>query len=109
MKLFVYGIFLGADARFSYGMTNPKYCTVRGYATVGEHIVYAVKDRRYTLTGLLVDVDQDAWTALDSLEYGYDRVIVETTDSEWNKVLNKREPVKAYMYVKGDRDGTRSN
>lgn len=92
VKLFVYGIFLAESHRLSYGMSNPKYATVRGYATRGHHIVEAVKDDKYTLTGLLVDVDPRAWKVIDRLERGYDRVEIETTLRE-----------RAYMYVGKER------
>lgn len=91
-KLFVYGIFLDKGNRDNYGMSNPTYATVEGYATVGGRIVWAVEDKMYTLTGLLVDVNPRAWKAIDSLERGYDRVKVKTTNGQ-----------RAYMYVvKGD-------
>lgn len=102
-KLFVYGIFLNKDSRERFNMTNPEYCTVRGYATKGGQIVSAVKDDRYTLTGLLVDIPDDMWGNLDSLERGYDRIVVETTSDVWDTKTHKREPIKAYMYVQGER------
>lgn len=91
-RLFVYGIFLDKYNRDDYGMSNPMYATVRGYATRGHHIVEAVKDDKYTLTGLLVDVDPRAWKVIDRLERGYDRVEIETTLRE-----------RAYMYVGKER------
>lgn len=87
-KLFVYGIFLDEYCRDAYGMSNPRYTTVKGYSTVGGSIVSAVKDEKYTLTGLEVDINPRAWKALDRLEGGYDRVKVKTTDG-----------IEVYMYV----------
>lgn len=65
-------------------MTNPKYETVPGYITVGHHIVQAVpvESDGIRLTGLVVDMDPDKWGALDNLEGGYDRILVETTSKE---------------------------
>lgn len=82
-RLFVYGIFLDELNRELFGMSNPEYTTVRGYATVGNNIVEAVKDSRYTLTGLVVDVDPKRWSAIDALESGYNRIKVLTTDNEF--------------------------
>jgi len=94
-RLFVYGIFLGEYARDRYHMSNPKYATVRDYATFGVtqdgNIVEAarVTGLGMVLTGLVVDVDPNAWEYIDSLESGYDRVQIVTTDKE-----------RAYMYVR---------
>lgn len=97
-KLFVYGIFLDEKQRLAFGMSKPQYATVQGYATrgieiSGNTIVEAVPDERYTLTGLVVDVlhhispsgigSIDNWGRLDSLEAGYDRIKVRTTDGEY--------------------------
>jgi hypothetical protein len=98
-KLFVYGIFLSERQRAAYGMSNPQYATVLDYATFGGGIVTAYKqaDIGLSLTGLLVDVApyemrehgmRDNWKALDALEYGYERILITTTDG-----------VKAYMYA----------
>ena len=90
-KLFVYGIFLDEFNRQAYGMSNPKYATVKHYVTVGHHIVAAVpvdKSNNCALTGLLVDMNPKGWDKLDSLEGDYDRIEIETTDRE-----------KAFMYV----------
>lgn len=111
MKLFVYGIFLDESARKRYGMSNPRYATVKGYATEGEYIVQAREAEGLTLTGLIVDVapkstrrdfynggfiEVDNWEQLDKLEGGYDRIIVRTTSEE-----------EAFMYAKrGGRDAT---
>lgn len=96
-KLFVYGIFLDQHAREQYGMTGEHYATVRDYATIGGKIVAAIKANGYCLTGLVVDVPEkryyppaperpdyelDNWQSLDSLESGYDRVKIKTTDGE---------------------------
>lgn len=94
-RLFVYGIFLDEFMRDKFAMTDPHYATVRGWATKGGSIVRAVADNNYTLTGLVVDVSPykdfqyadttysvDNWMALDSLEAGYDRIVVTTTDGE---------------------------
>lgn len=83
-RLFVYGIFLGEERRRNYGMSNPKYSTVKGFVTAGEHIVEAVRVdiEQLALTGLTVDVDPAYWTRIDALEYGYDRILVETTMGE---------------------------
>lgn len=84
-RLFVYGIFLGERMRDSYGMTNPEYATVPGYATFGDHIVQAVKidgARNLALTGLTVDIDPENWERLDRLEGGYDRKRVLTDKGE---------------------------
>lgn len=111
-KLFVYGIFLGEDMRQAYGMSNPRYATVKDYATWGEHIVMAYHQQGagLALSGLLVDVApfqmgrkgmRDNWAMLDALEGGYDRIEITTTDND-----------KAYMYVgKGydDESETSSN
>lgn len=92
-KLFVYGIFLGERMRDSYGMTNPTYATVRGYATFGNHIVQAThiegsEEVGLELTGLVVDVDPDRWHDVDRLEAGYDREVITTSHNE-----------QAYIYV----------
>lgn len=83
-RLFVYGIFLGERQRQKYGMTDPIYATVPGYATFGSYIVQArrVPVPGLQLTGLVVDVDPDKWRDIDRLEGGYDRVRVITTDRE---------------------------
>lgn len=98
-KLFVYGIFLNESTRQSYGMTNPKYATVKGYMTIGSHIVEAipVDSEDITLSGLIVDMPKeyegkDNWARLDMLESGYNRVEINTIQGE-----------KAWMYEgKGD-------
>jgi hypothetical protein len=90
-KLFVYGIFLGQTMRHYHNMTNPVYATVADFTTVGGHIVQAKYDphHHYALTGLLVDVPVDEWTkGLDTLEGGYERVRITTTNNE-----------QAYMYA----------
>lgn len=89
-KLFVYGIFLDEYNRNAYGMSNPKYCTVPGYITVGHGIVQAVpvEDKKIALTGLLVDMDSSRWTPLDRLEGGYERAKVKTHNG-----------IEAWMYV----------
>lgn len=90
-RLFVYGIFLGEGMRKAYGMTNPQYSTVPGYATFGHGIVQAVEikqARDLALTGLTVDVDPTKWEALDRLEGGYKRAIVTTDNNE-----------RVYMYT----------
>jgi hypothetical protein len=83
-RLFVYGIFLGETMRNIYGMTNPKYATVSGYATIGGHIVQAVdmKSPHLSLTGLVVNVEESRWADIDSLEYGYDRKLVKIDTGE---------------------------
>lgn len=84
-RLFVYGIFLGQKMRDIYGMTNPEYATVPGYATFGHHIVQAVRidgARNLALTGLTVDIDPENWERLDRLEGGYERRIVTTDKGE---------------------------
>lgn len=89
-RLFVYGIFLGQDCRDRYGMTNPVYATVPGYATYGRHIVQAfpVGNQNIALTGLTVDVDPEKWESIDRLESGYARKLVLTDSNE-----------EVYMYV----------
>lgn len=83
-KLFVYGIFLDQSNREAYGMSNPRYATVKGYATVAKYgnIVEAVDFGIDTiaLTGLTVDVDPTYWASLDRLEGGYDRIEVATSN-----------------------------
>lgn len=93
-KLFVYGIFLGEYTRQGYGMTNPRYATVRDYATFGGHIVQAqhVPGVGFSLTGLLVDIPRDRWKSLDRLEGGYSRVKV-NVETGWNT------EEEAWMYV----------
>lgn len=93
-RLFVYGIFLDWENRVEYGMSNPEYTTVLDYATFGGGIVEAVHipGLGLSLTGLAVDMNPDGWQRLDQLEYGYDRVIVTTTDGE-----------RVYMYVRGEK------
>lgn len=84
-RLFVYGIFLGQRMRDMYGMTNPVYATVPGYATFGHHIVQAVaipEARNLELTGLTVDVDPEQWDRIDALEAGYRRALVKTSNGE---------------------------
>lgn len=90
-KLFVYGIFLDKANRNAYGMTNPEYATVKNYATFGSIIVQAVHipDINLCLTGLLVDMNEYKWGALDALEGGYRRIVITTTEGK-----------KAYMYAK---------
>ena len=76
-------------------MSHAKYATVHGFKTVRimGNIVEAVKDSGATLTGLIVDVSTeykpgwsdvpgDNWQRLDTIEMGYDRVRVQTTDQE---------------------------
>lgn len=93
--LFVYGIFLGAYNRHAYGMSDPVYDVVGGYATTirGGNIVQAVQTYcdgvTFGLTGLLVEVDPRYWQQIDDLEYGYDRIKVTTVGDE-----------EAWMYVK---------
>lgn len=87
-QLFVYGIFLDERNRKTYGMSNPRYETVEGYATKGGHIVTAYPTEGYTLTGLVVDVDPRYWGYIDMLEAHYDRAVVKTTSG-----------TDAYMYV----------
>lgn len=95
-RLFVYGIFLDQSARDSYFMFNPRYATVKGYVTKGNHIVsaYPSSDPMDCLTGLLVDILDDPmnWRMLDLLESGYQRILIKTTSGE-----------TAYMYAKGTR------
>lgn len=87
-RLFVYGIFLSKTRRDEYGMSNPRYATVKDYATFGVtqdgHIVEAarVTGLDLVLTGLVVDVDPTRWENIDSLEGGYDRIRVVTTERE---------------------------
>lgn len=79
-SLFVYGIFLDKDKRASYGMSNPLYTTVKGFATVplmGD-MVAAVPLEGYNLTGLLVEVNPGDWWKIDRLESAYDRIKVNT-------------------------------
>lgn len=94
-KLFVYGIFLDEKNRQRYGMSNPRYATVKDYATWGNYIVTAKHQSGagLALTGLLVDIEPEAWPRLDALEAGYDREEVD--------VLGLG---KAYMYVGKDFD-----
>jgi gamma-glutamylcyclotransferase (GGCT)/AIG2-like uncharacterized protein YtfP len=84
--LFVYGIFLDQHNRDAYGMHNPRYATVPGYITMTRHgsIVEAVNIELSTiaLTGLLVDVNPKRWDDIDSLEWGYDRIEVTTTNGQ---------------------------
>ena len=89
-RLFVYGIFLGAYAREIHGMSGEYYATVKDYCTYGNIIVAAVKQPNLglALTGLIVNVDPKKWPIIDRLEFGYDRVKIETTTGE-----------KAWMYV----------
>src|SRR5258708_25919628 len=99
-KLFVYGIFLGERMRQAYGMTNPRYDTVKDYVTYGDHVVQAhhQPERGLALSGLVVDVEpyqlnelgqlHHVWSALDRLERGYDRIEIVTVTGE-----------QAYMYV----------
>ena len=92
-KVFVYGIFLDEDSRKAYGMTNPEYATVQGYATFGHYIVQAerVKNTEACLTGLICDIQPDKWGNLDKLERGYDREVITTTagDRAWIYVRRK--------------------
>lgn len=82
-RLFVYGIFLDEHNRTAYGMSNPKYTTVSGYATFGMGIVQAYPVHESAgLTGLVVDVDPSFWDKIDDLEGGYDRVLVKTDSNE---------------------------
>jgi hypothetical protein len=92
VNLFVYGIFLNQSNRDDYFMVNPRYATVKGFVTKGQHIVTAVpsNDPHVALTGLIVDIldDETNWRWLDSLETGYDRILIKTTSGE-----------VAYMYA----------
>lgn len=92
-KLFVYGIFLDENNRNRFGMSNPQYATVPSFVTVGGHIVKAVRvdQKEVALTGLLVDMDSSRWEPLDSLEGGYDRIKVVTTDHEETYMYAQRE------------------
>lgn len=96
-RLFVYGIFLDQSMRDRYAMTGEHYATVKGYATIGDSIVAAIPmSESFALSGMVVDVAPsrsgitpptrglvvDNWQALDSLEAGYDRIKVTTTDGE---------------------------
>lgn len=93
----MYGIFLDELMRQRYGMSNPRYATVEGFATVGANnsgtIVEAIPVRsgNFYLTGLVVDVSPDIespygtvdnWARLDRLEGAYDRIKVDTTDGQ---------------------------
>lgn len=95
-KLFVYGIFLDEYNRRMYGMSNPRYATVLHYATVGYHIVKAVKieGTSLALSGLIVDVDPSRWGDIDQLEGGYERIRVKTTNGD-----------EAYMYAEREWNG----
>ncbi len=95
-KLFVYGIFLDERNRELYNMENPSYDTVKGYITVGEDIVTAVKSSQYnaSLTGLLVDVPIRSFPSIDRLEAGYSRIKVITTGG-----------FEAYMYAEPTDNG----
>jgi hypothetical protein len=83
-RLFVYGIFLGQERRDEYGMYNANYATVPGFITKGNYIVQAepTDEPSAELTGLTVDVDPRKWPMIDSLEMGYDRVLVTTSNNE---------------------------
>lgn len=97
-RLFVYGIFLNESNRTSYGMTNPQYATVAGYATFGGHIVQAVPIEnagRLALTGLTVDIDPTCWAKTDSLEGGYDRALVTTDTGEELYMYTAKQGVAA--------------
>lgn len=90
-RLFVYGIFLDANNRNAFGMSNPEYDTVLDYITQGHRIVEAVKVNRSfgtALTGLVVEVDPKRWGRIDQLESNYDRIKVITTSG-----------VTAWMYA----------
>lgn len=80
----MYGIFLSEHNRREFGMSSPVYATVLNYATFGGSIVEAIHipNAGLSLTGLVVDVDPSRWGDIDSLEGGYDRSIVTTTDGE---------------------------
>lgn len=94
-RLFVYGVFLSKYNRDRYGMSNPRYATVKDYATFAlmqrGGIVEAarVTGLGLEMTGLIVDVDPTRWDDIDSLEHGYDRVQIVTTANE-----------RAYIYVR---------
>lgn len=94
-RLFVYGIFLGEFARKNFGMSLPRYSTVKDYATfpIGGHIVMAEPIKGYDLTGLVVNIDPDYWDKLDTLEGAYARVKVKTGYGE------------AWMYVRPSKEG----
>lgn len=100
-RLFVYGIFLGERMRNSYDMTEPRYATVKDYATVGVtqngHIVQAIKVDGAVLTGLIVNIPSSQWERLDALEGGYDRIRIVTTDNE-----------HAYMYAEREYENERT-
>lgn len=71
-------------------MTNPRYATVRGWATIGGDIVQAVEaPEAYALTGLVVELpDNYDWRPLDALEGGYERITITTVQGQ-----------QAYMYA----------
>lgn len=94
-RLFVYGIFLDEMNRLAFGMSNPNYATVKGFVTIGGQIVaaYRAADYRLALTGLVVDVEPSRWVDIDSLEYGYRREVVTTTDGE-----------EVFMYISNQSD-----
>ena len=86
-RLFVYGIFLNQRTRDRYLMSHPEYAVVPNMATyhLYDDIVQAyVVDPQCgaALTGLLVTVDPTMWGAVDKLEQGYERRLVETTHQE---------------------------
>lgn len=102
-KLFVYGIFLSEGMRKDFGMTNARFATVKGYATVGVpgslgNIVEAIRvSKDFYLSGLIVDVPPKVitpqgvmsnWERLDRLEGSYDRKMVTTAEYD-----------KCWMYV----------
>lgn len=81
--LFVYGIFLNEGNRERYGMTNPRYAVVPGYATrtcYGDIVEAVPVQSEFSLTGLYVDIDPAYWERLDRLEHGYQRVEVNTSE-----------------------------
>lgn len=83
VKLFVYGIFLDELNRNRYHMTNPEYTTVKGFVTIGDYIVSAIRTDidEAALTGLVVDIPEEELYRVDYVEAGYDRIIVNTTSA----------------------------
>lgn len=55
---------------------------MEGWATVGGYIVMAVPCEGATLTGLVAEVPDSSVNRLDSLERGYSKITVTTTDGE---------------------------
>lgn len=101
MKFFFYGIFLRKSVRDNYHITSePRYETIKDYATFGSHIVEAkhIPNCGLALTGIVVDVPVTSIPGLDRLEGGYDRKTIKTESGEEVQMYVEKERNKDRRY-----------